>query len=148
MTWTPADLLPHAGTAVLLDAILAWDDGHLAAGVTVRPDSAFCGADGVPAHIGIEYMAQACGAYSGAVARGTGGAPRLGFLLGTRGYKAQRDHFPPGSELRVEVDLVFSDAEVGMFDCRILCDGTSVAAAQLVVAQLANGTALMAAQEG
>ena len=46
-------------------------------------------------------MAQAVAAWSGARARGAGGSPRIGFLLGSRRYEAREPVFAAGAELRV-----------------------------------------------
>jgi predicted hotdog family 3-hydroxylacyl-ACP dehydratase len=133
--WRIADLLPHAGTAVLLDEVLACSNTGLSAGVTIGPDSPFHHDNGVPAHVGIEYMAQACGAFSGVRALRAAGSPRMGFLLGTRRYLATRAWFTDGERLVVTVDLVYRDDEVGVFDCVIRCGDEAVATAQLIVAE-------------
>lgn len=146
--WPVADLLPHAGAAVLLDEVIDCTDTGLSACVTIGPDAAFYQDGGVPAHVGIEYMAQACGAFSGARALRSGEAPRIGFLLGTRRYLATRAWFPDGARLVVTVDLVYRDDEVGVFDCRIGSGGEVLATARLTVAEPKNVTVLPGSQSG
>jgi predicted hotdog family 3-hydroxylacyl-ACP dehydratase len=146
--WRMADLLPHAGTAILLDEVVASTDTGLSAGVTIHPGSAFHQDNGVPVHVGIEYMAQACGAFSGVRALRTGEAPRMGFLLGTRRYLATRAWFTDSERLVVAVDLVYSDDEVGVFDCLIRSENELVAKAQLIVAEPRNVTTLLGRQDG
>lgn len=146
--WPIADLLPHAGPAVLLDEILAGTDTGLSAGVTIGPGSAFRQDNGVPIHVGIEYMAQACGAFSGVRARRAGGSPRMGFLLGTRRYLATRAWFRDGERLEVIVNLVYRDDEVGVFDCVISSGEEKVATAQLIVAEPRNAASVLGRPHG
>ena len=143
-----ADLLPHAGPAVLLDDVLAGTDTGLSAVVTIGSGSPFHGEHGVPAHVGIEYMAQACGAFSGLRALRAGGAPRMGFLLGTRRYLATRAWFIDGDRLEVVVDLVYCDDEVGVFDCVIRCGDAAVATAQLTVTEPKDVAGFPGRQDG
>ena len=62
-------LVPHAGPMVLLDRVISADDENLCAEVRIRADSLFCVAGEVGAWAGLEYMAQAIGAYAGYTAR-------------------------------------------------------------------------------
>lgn len=131
-----ADLLPHEGPAVLLDAVLDWDQGRLAAQVDIHSGSRFfepvCG---VPGYVGIEYMAQACGAYAGLEAKSTGQPVRVGFLLGTRRYTCSRPWFAAGDRLTVSIAEVLREGVMGVFDCHIAVNGAEVAAARLNVYQ-------------
>jgi predicted hotdog family 3-hydroxylacyl-ACP dehydratase len=146
--WGIAELLPHAGPAVLLHDVVAYTDNGLLAGVTIHSGSAFHQAKGVPAHVGIEYMAQACGAFSGLRALCAGTAPRMGFLLGTRRYQATRAWFADGAQLVVAVDLVYRDDDMGMFDCCIRSGDEVVAKAQLIVAETNDVSGLLGRQGG
>lgn len=137
-----ADLLPHAPPMVLLDSVIGWDKGRLDAAVAIRPGIPFFrSGKGVPAHVGIEYMAQACGACAGLEALETGEAVRIGFLLGTRRYRAAVDWFTDGAQLTVSVSEMFRDGSMGAFDCSILINGREVATAQLNVYQPNEGSA-------
>jgi predicted hotdog family 3-hydroxylacyl-ACP dehydratase len=146
MTRSAADLLPHTGTALLLDEVIACSDTGLSAGVTISPESAFYRDEGVPAHVGLEYMAQTCGAFSGAKARRAGEKPRVGFILGTRHYLATRAWFADGERLVVSSDLVWRDDEVGVFDCVIRSGGEVVAKAQLIVSEPKDAAELVGRQ--
>lgn len=130
------DLLPHEPPMVLLDRVLEWDSGWLHAVVDIRADSRFHEPGrGVPAHVGIEYMAQACGAYAGLEAKAAGQPVRLGFLLGTRRYVSSTPWFRPGDRLIVKVAEVLREGVMGVFDCRIERDGDEIATARLNVYQ-------------
>ena len=93
-------------------------------------------------------MAQACGAFSGIQAARAGRPPRPGFLLGTRRYLASRPWFAEAEWLAITADLVYCDAEVGVFDCRIRSGSTTVATAQLIVTEPRDVTGLLGRQGG
>ncbi len=132
--YQPVEVLPHRGRMVLLDAIHDYGEDWLEADVGVRVDSGFAVAGGVPAWVGVEYMAQAVCAWSGIGQLQGGAAPTPGLLLGARRYESQRPVFAPGSCLRVRAQLVWRDAhDLAAFDCAISENGASVARAQLKV---------------
>ncbi len=117
--WPLVRLLPHRSPMVLLDEGVGYDDEVAVVIAIMHPDHPFAGPDGVPAHVGIELMAQTCGVFVGAQALARGEPVRLGMLLGTRGYRAEVDWFESGDRLEVCARLVFRDAEMGVFDCTI-----------------------------
>jgi predicted hotdog family 3-hydroxylacyl-ACP dehydratase len=132
-------LVPHAGRMVLLDRVVRADAESVCAEVRIRPGSLFCGASGVDAWVGLEYMAQAIGAYAGYTARLRGEPVKIGFLLGARRYECSRPSFPLGSVLRVYVRRVLqSENGLASFECRIDDAAGQVAAANVTVFQPAN----------
>jgi predicted hotdog family 3-hydroxylacyl-ACP dehydratase len=138
-----AELLPHKPPMVLIDAVRGWEQGRLEASVTIRPGIPFYEPErGVPAHVGIEYMAQACGAYAGLEAVTAGQAVRVGLLLGTRRYLSTVGWFESGQQLLIRILELFRDGSIGMFECRIECEGRELASAQLSVYLLEPGAAL------
>ena len=113
-------LLPHSGRMVLLDRLLHAGAEELQAEVTIRADSLFCQPHGVPAWVGVEYMAQAIAAYAGYSAKQRGESVKIGFLLGTRRYEAACAEFAIGSVLQVQVQkLLQADNGIGSFECHI-----------------------------
>lgn len=100
-----AGLVPHQAPMCLLDDVLEADDEHLVAEVTPRRDDLFATDAGIPGWVGIEWLAQAIAAWSGLRAVSTGGAPRLGFLLGTRRYRCTTEHFLFSRPVRVVITL-------------------------------------------
>jgi predicted hotdog family 3-hydroxylacyl-ACP dehydratase len=132
-------LVPHSGAMLLLDRVVSFDDESLAAEVTIRSDSLFCTEGGVGAWVGMEYMAQAIGAYVGYRARLRGEPVKIGLLLGVRHYNCSCPIFTLGSVLRVYVQCVFrGDDQMGAFECRIDDIETPVATATITVFQPAN----------
>ena len=135
--WPPHAMdawVPHRGPLSLLDAVARCDELSVEALVRVPAAGLFGDDDGVPAWVGIEYMAQAVAAWSGARARSAGGSPKIGYLLGSRRYEAAVPVFEVGAELRV-LGLCELTAEngLGMFDCRIEHAGRVVASGRLSV---------------
>ena len=126
--------VPHRGAMSLLDRVEHVDAHGVVAWVTVPADGLFATDAGVPAWVGIEYMAQAVAAWSGARARDAGGSPKIGYLLGSRRYEATVPAFAVGAELRVLAQCeLMADNGLGMFDCRIELDGRVLATGRLSV---------------
>ena len=136
--------VPHAGLMCLLDRLLASGDTWLEAEVTIRRDSLFCDGANVGAWVGIEYMAQAIGAFGGVRARSQGQAVKIGFLVGTRKYQSQWSVFPLGCCLRVRVDQQYeADNGLSVFDCRLSCAQEEVASATITVFQPVDPAAFL-----
>ncbi|MDX2507429.1 MAG: hypothetical protein QNL62_23550 [Gammaproteobacteria bacterium] len=127
--YSVAELVPHSGKMSLLDNIVEHRDVWLRAEVCITVDSMFADEHGVPAWIGLEYMAQAVAAFSGWQERLKGGSPKLGFLLGTRKYICTTDYFSVGTTLTVTVQLEM-EAENGLnvFQCVLQGEGVDASA--------------------
>ncbi|MDZ5459463.1 ApeP family dehydratase [Azohydromonas lata] len=128
--------LPHRGAMRLIDRVLVADEEHAVAEVDVPLDGLFVSDARVPAWVGIEYMAQTVAAWAGARTARAGGAPRVGYLLGSRRYAARCDSFAGGSTLRVEVRCeLIGDNGLGQFSCSIQAagDGALLATAMVSV---------------
>lgn len=114
------ELLPHRHEMLLGDAVdYGPDYGRLI--LTVRPDTFFCdGVHGVPAWVGIEYMAQAMGVYSGVQMRQQNHPPQIGLLIGTRRYDCDVPVFTLGTQLSTTARLVSRESEyMYVFACAI-----------------------------
>ncbi|MBV8272756.1 MAG: hotdog family protein [Cupriavidus sp.] len=143
-----AEVVPHAGAMRLIDELLEADATACAARATVRPTQLFVDDAGMPAWIGIEYMAQTIAAWAGVQARGSGCKPGPGFLLGSRRYVSDVAAFPVGSELTVRVHLETSgDDGLSMFACTLAMDGREVARATVSVFQPADAQAFIEGQQ-
>jgi len=116
---------------ILIDRLVSFSREQGLAEVTLRADHPFASPDGVPAHLGIELMAQTCGAMTGAWSKSEETPVRVGFLLGTRNFEAKRPFFPLGARLHVAVTLFVRDAEMAVFDCSITQDDELLAEARL-----------------
>ena len=114
------DLVPHSGQMSLLTAITDYGEDWLSARVDITADSMFADGRGVPSYVGLEYLAQAIGAFAGLQERLRGESPKLGFLLGTRKYSCSTDYFLPGDQLELKV-VRNMQAENGLsaFECSL-----------------------------
>jgi predicted hotdog family 3-hydroxylacyl-ACP dehydratase len=136
--------IPHRGAMRLIDRLVEADAEHAVAEVDVPADGLFVRDGGVPAWVGIEYMAQTIAAWAGARALRAAGTPRLGFLLGCRQYAARLASFPAGATLRIEAHCeLISDNGLGQFDCRIALAGADVAHALVSVFEPDDAAALL-----
>jgi predicted hotdog family 3-hydroxylacyl-ACP dehydratase len=146
-TYAPQDLLPHGPPMVLLDEVVEWTETTVTACLSIGAQTPFFEAGlGVPAHIGIEWMAQTCGLFAGLEAKTNGETVRVGFLLGTRRYQAVRPWFAEGERPVVFAQLVFREEGMAVFDCRIDVDGVGAANAQLTLYQPEDGAAVISDQ--
>jgi predicted hotdog family 3-hydroxylacyl-ACP dehydratase len=116
------ELLPHGGEMTLLDRLVEYGPQRSVATVTVRASSRFVEKSGVPAWVGIEYMAQTIAAHAGYEARLRGEPPAIGFLLGTRSYRSDLGEFPLGATLTISVEPLVTEARLGAFQCSIATD--------------------------
>jgi predicted hotdog family 3-hydroxylacyl-ACP dehydratase len=122
MNYTLEQLLPHRAPMVLLDTVLDTGAEHAAGRLAIRADSPFFDAEqgGVPAWVGIEYMAQTIAIWLGSQQLSRGLPVKIGFLLGTRAYDTNVPLFPLGSVLTVHIEALYSEENaLGAFACRI-----------------------------
>lgn len=127
-------VLPHRDSMRLIDRVVDWQADAIVVEVDVPVQGLFTTPDGVPAWVGVEYMAQAIAAWAGCGARQAGRAPSIGFLLGTRRYTAHQPYFAAGTCLRVEARCeLLGENGLGMFACRILAGDIELAVANVSV---------------
>lgn len=95
---------------------------------------------GVPAYVGIEYMAQCVAVHAGVRSRLVGLGPPLGFLLGTRRYQARVEYFLLGQTYRAACrELIRDENGMGSYECRILLRDNVVAEGRLAVLEKERG---------
>jgi len=123
------DLVPHSGLMSLLDRIVDYGDDWLEAQVDISDSSLFLEELGVPALVGLEYLAQAIAAFSGVEEQLKGDKPKLGFLLGTRKFECSTDYFKLGQTITLKVQREMK-AENGLhvFQCVLSGEGLSATA--------------------
>lgn len=115
-----ADLVPHAGSMLLVRRVLAHSGERTVCEVDASDSELFAAADGrVPAWVGLEYMAQCVAVHGGLRAREAGEGPRVGMLLGTRRLRLHVDFFVPGEVVRVSATRVHASAQMLSFACEI-----------------------------
>ena len=114
-------ILPHEGRMLLLDELRDHGPEHVTCGVTIHEQTMFCeGTQGVPAWVGLEYMAQTACAFSGMEEVSAGLKPSIGLLLGSRAYESQVEWFALGMNLHIRAELVLRDeSDLVAFACTI-----------------------------
>lgn len=129
------ELLPHRGTMLLLDRVIAWNTDGADADYMVPPDAWYSDTEGaMPGWLGIELMAQAVAAHVSLSAHTAGMPPKRGVLLGTRAYRSSFPNFAAQSRLRISARLVYTDdTGLGAYDCAIRCNDEIAASASLMV---------------
>jgi len=142
-------IVPHRGRMLLVNRLLARDEDSVVVGAVVNADNLFVEDRGVPAWVGIEYMAQAISAWAGCRGLARGEPARIGFLLGTRRFTCAASHFAFGAELRIEARReLFGDNGMGMFSCRILEGDMELARAQVSVFEPPDPSAFLEGMTG
>ena len=138
-----AALLPHCGRAVMLDAVLQHSENRIVASARIRrAHPFFIAGHGVPAWVGIEFMAQAAATHAGLQSRHSGSAPRMGMLLGTRRYEMHTDYFTEDMQLEILAEREFGDNQgVGACRCSITGNGRILASATLIIIETSEALA-------
>jgi predicted hotdog family 3-hydroxylacyl-ACP dehydratase len=126
-------LLPHRPPMILLDRLVQTHGATTLCEVTIGPHSMFLQAAGVPAFVGIEYMAQAVAAHGGYRSYLEGEPIVVGLLLGTRRLDTTCQFFELGQTLHIEVSHIWGKHELMRFRCAIT---NAVSATRLQQAEL------------
>lgn len=113
-------VLPHAGSMVLLTRIVQHTEDRTVCAVDVSAASAFHVAPhGVPAWVGVEYMAQCIAAHGGLRAWTTHEPVPLGVFLGSRAIEFHAARFVAGQTLNVDARRVWGRSELFAFACSV-----------------------------
>lgn len=115
------EFLYHRAPMIFLDEIIESGKNFLVAGVHIRPGIPFFEESrGVPAWVGLEYMAQAVAAFAGIRARNDNRPIALGMLIGCRQYSSKIPSFAPGTRIEVRIqELASVDNGLSSFDCTL-----------------------------
>ena len=115
------EILHHRHPMIFLDTVHESSDKNLVACVRIRDGIPFFEPQrGVPAWVGLEYMAQSIAALAGIRARQASNRVPLGMIIGCRNYTCNTSMFVTGSELRISVtELAAEENGFGVFDCNI-----------------------------
>jgi predicted hotdog family 3-hydroxylacyl-ACP dehydratase len=134
----------HRDPMLLLDTLLESDELGAVCEWQVNSNDPFVEIDrGVPAYVGVEFMAQCVAVHAGARARIVGLGPPLGFLLGARHFKASIEYFEIGEAYRATCqELIRDDSGMGSYECTILHGDEIVAEARLAVLEKERGKKL------
>lgn len=122
--FTPEFLLPHRPPMIVPCGIrdFSLEEKTLTSWTEFDESSIFynAGTKSIPAHLGIEMMAQTIGLLSGIYAREIlHEAPKLGFLLGARHYENFAKYLKPRERYFTFVRRIFLEDPLVSFECKI-----------------------------
>ncbi len=134
-------LLPHDHPMILLSRFNHAHNDSVLCSVDISEQSPFYRPElgGVPAYVGLEYMAQTVACYAGALALSKAESIKIGFLLGSRKYQPTVTVFKAGTTLDISAQkLVMENSGLSVFSCEITSDGVVLVQANLNVFQPEN----------
>lgn len=115
------ELIPHRPPMLLINEVVAVDQRSSSSIVTIDSEASFFEANkGVPSWVGLEYMGQTAALIAGHQLKEGLIEPHLGFLLGTRAFKAEQAYFEPDTLLLVSCsEKALVGDNLATFDCSI-----------------------------
>lgn len=128
-----ATLLPHESPMILIDKLVDVVGLTIHCQVCINANGMFFDKEinGVPAWVGIEFMAQTVAAWSGYQCLLEGNSSPIGFLLGSRRYNCECDVFKQHQLLDIYAEQLMESDGMTAFLCRIECDGKEIVTSQL-----------------
>lgn len=135
------EFLRHRAPMLLLDRLVEIGPEFAVCEWQVSDSNIFASPDlGVPAYIGVEYMAQCIAVLAGALARANKQQVPLGYLLGTRSFRSSITYFPVGLRYQVVCrELIHNGFGMRSYECEITQRGGPVAQARLNVLEAPQG---------
>ena len=124
--YTLAELVPHAGPMRLLDEVRAVSEETVEALAHARRDGIFAepGRPGIPAWVGLEYLAQAIAAWSGHHELEAGRPVRPGLLVGSRAFRSSVGRIPFDVPLTISATRLYADPDgINVFEGRVSGEG-------------------------
>ncbi|PQJ88724.1 hotdog family protein [Aliivibrio sifiae] len=129
------DLLPHDTPLALVDKLIDVQELSIHCQVIISDKNVFFNheTNTIPAWVGIEFMAQSVAGWSGYHAWKKGNKSPIGFLLGSRKYKAECSEFQQGDTLDIFAEQILENNGMAVFSCYIECNSQQIASSQLNV---------------
>jgi len=112
------DYIPHRPPMRLIEELVEGGEDGVSTRVMIRRDSTFFNEQlkGVPAWVGLEYMAQTAAVWVGMDDLRHQRPVELGFLVSARQYQAKQPVFPLDSRLIVTVKRQFGEDAIVVFN--------------------------------
>ncbi|OZB05796.1 MAG: hydroxymyristoyl-ACP dehydratase [Idiomarina sp. 34-48-12] len=131
-------LIKHEAPMRLIDKFVSGTDLHAHCQAVISADNLFYREqlNGLPAHTGVELMAQTIAAAAGYRNRLRDEPIKIGFLLGSRKYTCSIEAFKTGECYDIFAEEIHAEPSgLSVFGCRIEHNGSTVAEARLNVYQ-------------
>jgi predicted hotdog family 3-hydroxylacyl-ACP dehydratase len=133
-------LVPHRGKMLLLSRVIGYnlEERSIEAEYHITEDCLFYDpqAAGVPAWVGLEFMAQAIAAISGIWSREKGEPPKMGFILSVSAMQIETAFFRAGSILNIKMKEAGRMDSVYNFDGEIRVENEKAVQGKLTVLEL------------
>jgi predicted hotdog family 3-hydroxylacyl-ACP dehydratase len=126
--------LPQKNAMQFVDYIRLSEQSSVAKAM-IRNDNPLMTVNGLPAHAGIEYMAQAIAGtrnYEGSA------GDKAGVILDVKEIEIQQSFFTPDEEINVFVDVVHKDGKYEVSACKVE-QGKLIISAEISVMETDNG---------
>jgi predicted hotdog family 3-hydroxylacyl-ACP dehydratase len=131
-TAPPIELLvPHRGSARLVERVVAWRDDSLECVGRIPPESPFVSGGSAPSFVGLEFAAQAAAAHEALGRRRAGGATDVvvGYLVGIKEARFGVTRLRVGADLRGTVRLVGGAPPLAIYAVRVELAGVECVSA-------------------
>lgn len=123
--WIPAEnYIPHRNSMRFIDEICAASHGVIAR-ASIRADNPLMTAKGLPAHAGIEYMAQALAGQKGLL---NISGIKNGVIVGVKNVSIFQDHFNRDARIEVSVNLIHNEGGYQVAECKVMQGGPIISA--------------------
>jgi len=137
-------IMPHRGRMLLLSRITGYDlnERVIEAEYDVTNECIFydSSAEGVPAWVGFEFIAQSIAAFSGIRDRAKGKPPQIGFVLAVSKLCMELSFFKPGSIITIKAKEIENMCPVYVFEGEIFLDGKKALGGKLTVIEVDDET--------
>jgi len=119
--YTPAQVLPHRSSMLLIDQIVYWDSDHIETTAGQVDNGLFDQGNGVTSSlICMEYLCQSAAAHAGIRQLEQGKPVTIGFIIGARTLEIDDAAYQAGDTFKVHVEQTFRDKEgIGVYDCAL-----------------------------
>lgn len=128
-----AGYLPHQPPMLLIDDVVEVTEDRAVCRTTIHPDCVFAIDGAVHPAAMIEFVAQVCAIYAGAMSARDGGPPRLGLIMACREAAFAVDGFAVGDELTIAASKAFGGNQMASFTGTVSRGGALCATIQLSV---------------
>jgi predicted hotdog family 3-hydroxylacyl-ACP dehydratase len=128
-----AELVPHSGPMVLLDAMTHWAPGQATCVMRVRAGMPFVKGDALDTVALMEPMAQAVAACLGYEAFQGGEGVRVGMIIGCRKFQLELPSLDVGDELTISASRIRGSDTLSHFECETRRGEQLVATATLTL---------------
>jgi predicted hotdog family 3-hydroxylacyl-ACP dehydratase len=122
---------PHKNLMLLLNRLedYSLEHAYLKSSVDVTEQSTFFDAELglIPCWIAFEYMAQNIALLSGISSILKDQQPQIGFIMALRDFITHHKGFTPGSRVTVQVQQIFRDGDVAVFEGKAAINGEEFA---------------------